>query len=312
MMKRAKRAFTFIELIFVIVIMAVIAKFGMEFLAQAYRNYLYQHIDAKLHEQSAAAVEYIASKLQYRIKDSVIIRKGSDFKALEGEESATDYDVLEWIAYDIEGFRGESDAAPLWSGLIDKEYAHQAATPTDIYSPGTDTSKVNELLEALSPRDKGVDNAAIYIMSSDSDVKLDYGWDGAITDQTHALHPIKKDDANISKFVSIWDDKDFTLLNSELKDARYKLCQTAYAIEYDTSDSDNKKLILHYDYRPWMGEKYNDEETKKAVIMEHVSTFRKRQSFGVIKIQVCTKSSFVKRADTDEEQYSVCKEKTIY
>ena len=309
-MRRAKQAFTFIELIFVIVIMAIIAKFGMEFLAQAYRNYLYQHIDAKLHEQSAAAVEYIASKLQYRIKDSVIIRKGSDFKALEGEDSSTDYDVLEWIAYDIEGFRGESDAKPLWSGLIDKEYAHQT-TPPDIYSPGTDTSKIDKLLKALSPRDKGVDDTAIYIMSSDSDVKVDYGWDGAINDQTYALHPIKHD-TNVSKFVSIWDDKDFTLLNSELKDARYKLCQTAYAIEFDTSDPDNKKLILHYDYRPWMGEKYDDENTTEAVIMEHVSTFRKRQSFGVIKIQVCTKSSFVKRANTDEEQYSVCKEKTIY
>ena len=126
------------------------------------------------------------------------------------------------------------------------------------------------------------------------------------------MHPINSDSTNVSKFKSPTSNtQTLKEINAVLKDARYKLCWTAYAIVFDPN---NKKLWLYYNYQPWNGEKYNDvtDTDHKVLIMDNVSTFRKRQSFGVMKIQVCTKSPLVKTADKDEEQYSVCKEKTIY
>ena len=316
MMKRYKKAFTLLELVFVIVILGIISKFGIEFLAQAYRSYIEQQENNKLNNSSSIALEYIAKALEYRIKDSVIIRDTSNsdwennYKALEGEEDATNYDVLEWIGYDIDGFRGDENLKPLWSGIIDKEYAHSTPIPTDIYTPETNTTKLDSYIRVLSNGGSGVEDSAIYIMSSDSDVKVDYGWDAnEITTQDKAMHPVKIDDTNISKFLSS-NSEDFSNLNMQLEDVRYKFCWSAYAIEYDKGDNYDGVLTLYYDYQPWKGEKYTDG--KSVILMEHVSTFRKRQSFNVMKIQICTKSTLLKKSSIDEEQYSICKEKTIY
>jgi len=310
---RKRAAFTFIELVFVLVVMAIIAKFGVEFMAQAYKDYIYQHINNTLADRSSAAVEFIANRLKYRVKDSVIVRHNTTgvFRALEGENNLPGYDVLEWIGYDIEGFRGNSAAAPLWSGLIDKEYAHATPIPTDIYSPGTNTANVSALISALSNGGSDINDSAIYIMSSDSDVYTDYGWNGtAITDQNHTMHPINSVSGDPTKFVSA-NAQSFAALNDALKDARYKLAWSAYAVVYTPGNNFDGNLTLYYDYQPWNGESYTNG--KSTLIMEHVSAFRKRQSFHVIKIQVCTKSEFAAQATaSDMEKYSVCKEKTIY
>ena len=317
-MKR-RSAFTFIEMIFVLVIMGIIAKYGVEFLAQAYRNYIYQQIINKMQDTSSAALELIAGKLQYRIKDSVIVRNpnntnwSTNFKALEGENSATGYDVLEWIGYDIESFRGNANAQPLWSGIIDKEYAHATPIPADIYTPGTNTSAVNTNIQILSDGGSDLNDSAIYIMSSDSDVYTGYGWDGvAINDQNHTMHPIKASASGVDHFDSN-TAQNFSALNTALRDARYKLCWTAYAIKFDPV---TRELWLYYDYQPWKGEKYTDPTTKKVLIMNNVSTFRKRQSFDVIKIQVCTVNEFddqnASTTRAEQENISICKEKTIY
>ena len=316
MKKRA--AFTFIEMIFVLVIMAIIAKYGVEFLAQAYRNYIYQQLTNKLQDTSSAALEMIAGRLQYRIKDSVIIRNPSNtnwttnFKALEGENNAPGYDVLEWVGYDIESFRGNANAKPLWSGIIDKEEAHGTPIPLDIYTPGTDTSAVNTNIQILSAGGSDINDSAIYIMSSDSDVKSDYGWDGtAINDQNHAMHPIKASSKGVDYFDSNTSSDYFNVINSTLKDARYKLCWSAYAVRFDPN---KRELWFYYDYQPWHGEKYT--QGKKFLIMKNVSTFRKRQSFDVMKIQVCTVNEFDDQNATttraEQENISICKEKTIY
>ncbi|MBD3825184.1 MAG: protein containing prepilin-type N- cleavage/methylation domain protein, partial [Epsilonproteobacteria bacterium] len=45
---RSRAAFSMIELVFVIVALGIIGKFGVEFLAQAYNNYVYSSINNQL------------------------------------------------------------------------------------------------------------------------------------------------------------------------------------------------------------------------------------------------------------------------
>ncbi|EDZ61780.1 conserved hypothetical protein [Sulfurimonas gotlandica GD1] len=82
----------------------------------------------------------------------------------------------------------------------------------------------------------------------------------------------------------------------------YKLSWTANAIAHDFATGE---LRFYYDYQPWKGENYLDDG-KFAVIMENVSSFRFRSVSSLIKLQVCVKSN-----QTNEE-YSICKEKTIF
>ena len=297
-------AFTMIELIFVIVIMGIIGKFGVEFLAQAYKSFIFANVNHTLQSSSATTVEYIASRLQHRIKDSVIVRTGKTtaFTPLSSADNSVDYKVLEWVGSDIDGFRGYS--APYWSGIADIN----VSTNIRIVSPETNTTVVSNLIKKLSYGKSTINDAALYFIGSSSD-RNGYGWDGnALTEQnTSVMHPIQLT-AQITQFApgtvqGITDD----FRGVTIKEY-YKLAWTAYALSLEGYDTGTHmgRLVLYYNYQPWHGEKFSDGgDIQSFTLMENVSTFRAIAIGDIIKIQVCTKSNLV-------EEYSLCKEKTIF
>ena len=294
------KAFTMIELVFVIVIMGILSKFGVEFLAQAYNSFIHTKVSNTLQGQSTTAVEFVANRLQYRIKDSVIARESNDsFSGLSGY-SGTTAPILEWVGTNIEGFRG--DSMPYWSGVIDLAISESNAT--SLKSPETNTTAINNLISALSNGNSDINNSALYFVDSQSDVQTGYGWDmtaGAFTDQNKTMHPINST-ANIDEFVP-----DYNLTNVDVSEY-YKLAWTAYAVgisDYNATTGIGT-LVLYYDYQPWEGEDYKTD-ANSIIIMDNVSTFQFMAIGSLIKIQVCTKSSLLKG-----EEYSICKEKTIY
>lgn len=287
-MRRA--AFTLLELIFVIVIMGILAKFGIELLSQAYKSFIFSSVNNALQSKSAAAVETIAARLQYRIKDSVIARETSgDFYGLAGY-SADNAPILEWVGMDADGLRGDgTQTKPLWSGIIDL----QTSTAAALSLPQTDNVKINTLIGTLSNGGSSYNDAAFYFIGSDSDVKNGYGWaigGGGISDQNQTMHPITDPAGNnIFNFANI-DVYEY-----------YQLAWTAYAVVHNAADD---TLWLHYDYQPWKGENYNSTD-KKVKIMDNVDTFQFIAAGSIVKIQVCVNSDLI-------EEYSLCKEKTVF
>lgn len=294
---KTRSAFTMIELIFVIVVMGIIGKFGTEFLAQAYKSFIFSNVNNSLLSKSASAVEFIGSRLQYRIKDSVIARAGLA-GAVTGIGSAAGggFTVLEWVSMDIDGYRGA--VTPNWSGIADLDPGQALGL---IVSPATQTDTTSALISTLSYGTKGVNDAALYFIGSNSDVRTDYGWSGALADQSGAMHPINST-ANITQFAPAVG----TFTGVDIYEY-YKLAWTAYAIEHNA----NNDLILHYDYQPWNGDSIANGDSKTAIIMEDVSTFQFTAVGSIIKIQVCTQSDIVD-GDNDAGGYSLCKEKTIF
>jgi len=309
-------AFTMIELIFVIVIMGIIGKFGVEFLAQAYKSFLYEKVNHQLQSESEMAVEMIASRLQYRIKDSVIAR--TDFPANGanpipiGSATGTNYIVLEWIGSDSDGFRG--DTKPYWSGILDLDDSNA----TILTSPDTNTTAVNNLIDFLSDSNSSFSDAAIYFIGSNSDAAHDYGWDGNISyinQHKGAIHPITST-GTLDQFTSS-SGTDFSGVDLY---EYYQLAWTAYAVvmeDYNATGDNTGTLKLYYNYQPWRdkdgdgsSDQFDDNITtiRSATIMEHVSTFKFMSIGSIMKIQVCTKSSVLKDHGGD---YSLCKEKTI-
>jgi len=293
-----RTAFTMIELIFVIVIMGIIGKFGTEFLVQAYNSFISTKINNSLQSQSASAVELIAARLQYRIKDSVIARISDTSTPIGiGSASGTDYKVLEWVAYDIDGFRG--DSTPNWSGILDLD----AGDANSLISPATDTSKIDALIQTLSygNGNSNISDAALYFIGSDSDVVSGYGWDTDVTLinlQQGTMHPITST-SNLEEFVSSTGTNFSGITLSEY----YKLAWTANAIVYTPGTNDKGTLTLWYDYQPWKGDRFS--AGKSAILMQNVSTFSFMSIGSLLKIQVCVKSDIL-------EEYSLCKEKTIF
>lgn len=291
--------FTMLELVFVIVVMGIIGKFGVEFLAQAYKSFIYSNINNNLQAESEMAVESIASRLQYRIKDSIIARQpGVKFEALSSSTLDTNATVLEWIGTDIEGFRGNK--LPNWSGIID--IVNSSATLLD--SPETNTTAINDLIGILSHGSgTGINNSAIYFVGSNSDITK-YGWNGvAFTDQSNVMHPVKSG-AAINELIprNATDGTTNSFAGIDVFEY-YQLAWSAYAVVHSADGN----LTLYYDYQPWEGESYTNPNASSALLMQNVSTFRFKAVGSVVKIQVCTKSSLLQN-----EEYSLCKEKTIF
>jgi len=61
-----KKAFTLLEMIIVMVVLGIIANFGVEILVNAYSNYIFTSVQNRLQSQSEAAVNQIANHLQER------------------------------------------------------------------------------------------------------------------------------------------------------------------------------------------------------------------------------------------------------
>ena len=290
----SRKAFSMIELVFVIVIMGIIGKFGTEFLAQSYNSFIFSKVNNTLQTQSSTAVEFVSARLQYRIKDSIIGKNPDDDSYVALSQADENHKVIEWIQTDMEGFRGIDK--PYWSSIIDLNHAD--ASDTKLISPETNTSDIDDLIKKLSYDGSNFGNAALYFIGSNNDID-GYGWDGdAITDQEHVIHPIKAGD-EINEFVPRNGETNATNSFSGIDIYEYyKLSWTANAVTI----VDNN-LTFYYDYQPWDGDKYTDG--KHSVIMENVSTFRAMALGAVIKIQVCVKSKLI-------EEYSLCKEKTIF
>lgn len=303
MIKRT--AFTLLELIFVIVIMGILSKFGVEYLYQAYNTFIYAKINNELQSRSELAVQTIANRLQYRIPQSTIkrIRTSTTFTlAPQIVANPNEYNVLEWIGYDIDGFRG-SATEPLWSGIIDLNTT--LTTSAKLFSPDTNTSAVNALIQILSEGGATIADAAIFFAGADYD-KDGFGWyDGitAITDHTKSIHPINAN-SNIDEFATGFGSGDFSGMRVY---NRYSLAWSAYALAHEGT-----QLFLYYNYQPWHGEKYSDypnNNIKKSLLMDNVDTFRIRPSpdgtlFNII---VCVENNL-----TVEGTHSLCKEKVIF
>ena len=292
------QAFTMIELIFVIVIMGIIGKFGTEFLAQAYESFIFSKINNDLQERSSSSIEFISKRLEHRIKQSLIARNPTtgtyNFLSNVGltDDNAT---VLEWVATDIEGFNGTT--APLWSGILDLN----ASNSNRLISLGTNTGTANTQIVNLSNGTADINDTAIYFLTTLPTPTNPWGYAGAIVDQNETLHPIRSG-ANANE---LWP-RGSNFAGKEAFEF-YKLTWTAYAIELgdynDTTHIGN--LYLYYNYRPWNGETYAANGTK-VLLAENINTFRYRAAGSLVKIQICAKSPLT------GEEYALCKEKTIY
>ena len=310
-------AFTMIELVFVIVIMGIIGKFGLEFIMQAYDNYIYTSVNNTLQSNSASAVEFISTRLQNRIKNSRLVSNASgeaqSISIGDGAFINGGATILEWISTDVDGFRGNSLAAdpnnnPNWSGIIDIRNPTGIFIPDVLLSPATDTNQTNAMINTLSPTGTGINDSAIYFIGSNDGDISQYGWNSAaMADQSFVMHPITSA-ANTNEFApngGTWRNVDVY--------EYYKLAWTAYAVVFvpgpNFAIDQRGALWLHYDYQPWQGDSYDflvdGTTTSRSLIMDNVTTFRFLAIKSMIKIQVCIGTDLM-------EDYSICKEKTIF
>jgi len=275
-----RRGFTLLELVFVIVIMGVLSKFGVELLYKTYENYVYSNVFNRLQDQSEMAVKQIANRLQYRIKDSTIQRDSLGDTAVPIGNAATGAVVLEWMGVEIDDLR--STGTPRWTGLIDLDTGVSSAaslrTPGGTYTTST--------------------SGAIFFIGSDVDLGSEFGWGGAILDQNASMHPVNILGNTISPSVGNFGQSDGGVFEF------YQFSRSAYAVSLEGND-----LVFYYDYQPWSGTAPNSlANASKDLIMENVSSFEFTSLGDILIIQVCVSDMNA----TGIGEYAICKEKVVF
>jgi len=319
-----RKGFTFIELVFVIVVMAILAGFGVNILRTIYDSYKSSTDNNKLQFDTELAVKQLANRLQYRIKDSAIARVAAlgAFDSLSSIAPLTNYTILEWIGVDIDGFHGTNRVGlagepifnrPAWSGFIDVD--NVPAGVAFLESPGTDTGDVNAIIQNLRPTGSGttIANAAIFFTGANADVQNDFGWDGIAegTQNNTAAHRITDvGSANVTELV---DSLGVSFAGADIYE-QYKLSWTAYGVRIEDFDGDgDNDLVLYHDYQPWEGETIPIPPavtTGRNLLLENISTFKFTAIGDVVRIQVCVdEQDALARGDGG---YSICKEAAIF
>ena len=325
-----KRAFTLLELVVVIVVLGIIAMMSFNAIMNIYSNYFQTRTVNELETQTEIALEQISKRLEHRIKPSVIARKtDGDFLALNdsGVTLAQDYEILEFIPYAYEIFNDvisldandhviEQDGkAGRYSGYADLAKSSPA---TGLISPGSNfTTGVVETIKDLTCKDdtrnskcvdfKNKDGGVVAIFSDVYyNVQSSFGY-------SNGTVPVSLDIAKVGvkggQSGLNGDTLEISGFANKQISEQYHLAYTANAIvpeqSADPKDTANGvfDLNLYYDYRPWMGEKYNPNG-EKATLAKNVTRFVFTEKNGVIVLKLCMRAK--------KSEITICKSKAVY
>ncbi len=272
------RAFTMIELIFVIVVLGIVSSIGAQIIANVYKNYVLQRAQHSASLKSELATLQIANRLRYAIPGTVLrIKNDGSFEDVtmpfSADTQSDDYIGLEWVAYDGDSF--EASKKPGWSGFCDVT----PSTQDKLVTLGGDLSLTDTVIQNLSGGDKSIADAYIYFPDA---------FDTSSLPKAYAID--KSSDGNIS-FDS----------SSDFVEEHYKLAWTSYALVVESGD-----LYLYYDFDATPKADYT--KGKKRLMMKNVTTFKFKGEGGVVRFKVCKEETI---GDTDKNITS-CKEKAVF
>ena len=308
-----KKAFTLFEIIMVIIVLGIVSMIGTNIIANMYENYMRSKYINELEQRTELALEIITNRLQYRVKSSAIVREQgtNNTQWLNSEDLNSSYDMLEWIGYDYESFRGENNGTmlvPGWSGFIDLNNSQTNAT--QVVTSGSNLDFAVKTIKALSYNEVDLNNTAgknlpaiIFKQLSSNNIS-GFGWDWNSNDHNYTLR-VKKDPARNDVLIF---DENITAQGVRELSEQYYLSWTAYALVPEGDEKDFN-LSLYYNYQPWYGEKYNDKHKniKKSLVAEHVTSFKFLQSGNTIRIKLC-----IGDGNQTSTNFGFCKEKAVF
>lgn len=295
-----KKAFTIFELILVIVIFGIVASIGSDIVFNLYQNYLRTKAINKLETQTELVLDQIAKRLSFSIPNSIGVIRSGKIEKLKGINETYDTKHI-WIGKS-ESYLGG------YSGLIDYDSTDTNFTAKTLKSPGSNLSDANETIKALTYNQVGLDSstskrpALIFKVPYSEDFNISRYYSHSSDDYTIK---VKRKSDDVFEFDS--DDASNYTKNKKMIFEQYELAHSAYALEQNGNSSDFN-LTLYYNFQPWHGEKYNDKNTKKIVLAEHVSTFRIRQDSNYIGLKLCIRDNTF----GSDFNFSACKETAVF
>ena len=321
-MNQTRKAFSLIEVIFVLVVLGIIASISSSIIAQVYENYITQKALYNVTTKTELVSNQIVNRLTYRIQGTTIAKdpkstgfvEGTDWIMLKDIPKAdNNFTAIEWIGYDNDSFTASTAStvndSPGWSGIAN----YKTATRNFMTTPASKLQVTADIMENLSAIDGNAANAKVQLTSAKPAAvlfaqKSNYYRTGLEYSPTcmGLIDPTKRD---CIFRVAHNGDTNLTFVDNKPKivTERYKLAWSAYALvpvdEAPIGDG-LYNLYLHYNYQPWNGEDYNNGF--KSLLVANVSVFKFTENGGVIQFKLCATENIGQTYNI-----STCKEKVI-
>ena len=319
-----KKAFTLIEMIFVIVIMGILSVGTFSFLNHIYKRSAKTKIITDLSFSSQVVVDQISALLYERIPLSVIGYKPSDRTFVSIYDLDGTYPVLEWIGYASEALK-----AGEYSGFVDMDASDRDTNTLHSFSIAnselntTEYKKFGIAYNYNSPNDANV-TAIIFSGSFDdgsinSDFNNSFGWHGHDHNFTYDITKIdSSSNITLAKRPQAIYEK-YYLADSAYAIARGEnINQTVNCIkDLNISNDDiNNTLFLFYNYRPWKGETFcadvDDNKGKRegnaTVLSYNVGGFKS----GLINNSIYFELTTSKRVKGTKNDINISKQKVLF
>ncbi len=325
---KIKKAFSLIEVIFVLVILGIVSSIVSKIIVQVYENYIIQKAIYKVSIETELVANQIVNRLTYRIQGTTISKDHmkflngtathNDWLPIEDVQTGgTKYTTIEWIGYDNDSFA--SHATPNWSGVSN----YETASINQFDTPGSNLNNVATIMSNLS-------NSKINLTQNKPAAVIFYEKDNYYTgidkynpicmgmipedvnSTTDCIFPVYHDSNSTLKFTRNQDPNSATI-RPKIITERYKLTRSAYAIAPEPNGNGLFNLVLYSNYQPWNKSDKNATKSQsyiidgeKHILMTNISVFKFSENGGVIRFKICATEKI-----SPDNNISTCKEKVV-
>lgn len=300
-----KRAFTLVELITTIVIMAILSAGAYVSLAKLFSRSASSRAVSQLSLESRRICNQISALLRERIPATVIGYDSNtgDFASIY--TLSTTYPVLEWIGGDFDEFR-----AGRYSGFIDLERCDRDSNM--LYSPATEINATGRALLFSGTYDEGE------VVYDSGEFNTSWGWHGNSARRIYALTAASTGTALYTDHTPDTVYEKYILTKSAYALARYPDIDSGATCIQDLNLSGAlgaHTLFLFYDYRPWLGETFcadtgsGTKSGKVTVLTTEASGFEAGFSDGALRFSLTLERTV--RSPGKDHNITVSKEKAV-
>jgi prepilin-type N-terminal cleavage/methylation domain-containing protein len=314
-----RRAFTLIELIFTMVILGIVAYVATSLIAKTYVSYNRVNTLHKANLKVELALNNIANRLSYAIVDTIVKRKSATENGISPISFAPDdYQVLEWVGYDVDGFEANKNynnpIKSAWSGFCDI----QNSTKSQIKSPGSNLDFASDIIYNLS---KGavdnLDGTALFFPGNYNYNNIGYsnttgGVDGVniVDSATNDTFTLKSDAKRITEHYKLaWSAYAVVPAKKPISKTDNPCKEIKNTTANDCSDEKPCNLCLKYNFRPWLNEEYNSNDTPYSVLATNVTVFKTFAVENRVHIKLCVQEQIGAGVNNTT---SICKEKVVF
>lgn len=304
-----RRAFTMIELLFVIVILGIVGGFALESIRQYYEGIFRNAEYTRRVSEADRILEQMSKYFENAINTSIInidrnaITEGT-CKVPEQGDVLDDFTIA-FVSVDDESLHGTSNGAvyiPGWNEDVN-------ISGTTISQQGADYTRANTIITALGST---FANSAIYNNgqnAANNGACDDFNWSQA---------------ALSTKYLRIVASTATTITTNQTLDDNNKkrayLLRTAYAFRV----MDDGNLTLYSNYRPWLGERYDTGATRSLMAQNvaHIYADYDAQDFqnnlglndrGMVwRLKVCMRGIDKSLSESSTSANDICREKRVH